>query len=93
MEAITNGPGSTPAVTNLAEDVGKLTLQDATDTQQNKDGQQFHDSEGPLYIYSIRQCLYLSKSPLVKAPDGMPLLKDWFGYASVSCNLFRTLPR
>jgi hypothetical protein len=32
-----------------------------------------------LVIYLRPQMLKLSKSPLVKPPDGMPTLKDWFG--------------
>ncbi|TDL28665.1 hypothetical protein BD410DRAFT_781186 [Rickenella mellea] len=32
-----------------------------------------------LIVYTRRQALRLSQSPLVKPPDGMPPLKDWFG--------------
>lgn len=32
-----------------------------------------------LIVYSRKQILYLSKSPLVKPPDGMPSFKSWFG--------------
>lgn len=33
----------------------------------------------PFVMYSRFQLLSLYKSPLVKIPDGMPVLKDWFG--------------
>ena len=36
----------------------------------------------PFITYSQSQILWLYKSPLVSPPNGMPSLKDWFGYAS-----------
>ena len=45
----------------------------------------------PFVSYTHAQLLFLYKSPLVSPPPGMPLLKDWFGYAiphtpfSISC--------
>lgn len=36
----------------------------------------------PFMSYSQSQILSLYKSPLVSPPNGMPPLKDWFGYAS-----------
>ncbi|KAI6044965.1 hypothetical protein EDC04DRAFT_181199 [Pisolithus marmoratus] len=33
----------------------------------------------PFIMYSRSQLLFLHKSPLVKIPDGMPALKEWFG--------------
>ncbi|KAG1716576.1 hypothetical protein ID866_628 [Astraeus odoratus] len=38
----------------------------------------------PFIAYSRSQLLFLHKSPLVKVPNGMPALKDWFGYATSS---------
>ena len=35
----------------------------------------------PFVLYTHAQILFLYKSPLVSPPPGMPLLKDWFGYA------------
>lgn len=35
-----------------------------------------------LVIYPRPHLLNLHKSPLVKPPDDMPVLKDWFGYVS-----------
>jgi hypothetical protein len=36
----------------------------------------------PFVSYSQSQILWLYRSPLVSPPNGMPSLKDWFGYAS-----------
>jgi hypothetical protein len=33
----------------------------------------------PFVRYTRAELLYLSKSPLVTIPDGMPPFKDWFG--------------
>lgn len=38
------------------------------------------DPSRPFILYTRSQALLLSKSPLVKPPDGMPALKEWFGY-------------
>lgn len=35
----------------------------------------------PFISYTQSQILRLYKSPLVSPPNGMPSLKDWFGYA------------
>jgi hypothetical protein len=35
----------------------------------------------PFVSYTHAQILFLYKSPLISPPEGMPLLKDWFGYA------------
>jgi hypothetical protein len=35
----------------------------------------------PFVSYTHAQILFLYKSPFVSPPQGMPLLKDWFGYA------------
>ena len=77
---------STPAealtfddIDNLSESVGKIALQteddEATSSKPN-------DAPRPFYIYTRTQALYLSKSPLVQCPQGMPDFKDWFGYVS-----------
>ena len=41
----------------------------------------------PFILYTQAQILFLYKSPLVSPPQGMPLLKDWFGYAIPSIPL------
>lgn len=37
-----------------------------------------------LIIYTRKHLLHLSKSPLVKPPDGMPGFKSWFGSVATS---------
>ena len=39
----------------------------------------------PRVIYSRADLLTLSKSPLVKPPDAMPSLKDWYGCVCSGC--------
>ena len=34
----------------------------------------------PFVMYSRPELLFLHKSPLVQLPNGMPALKDWFGF-------------
>lgn len=43
------------------------------------------------HVYSPSQLLRLAKSPLVKPPDGMPPLKDWFGYVLTALNALHLL--
>ncbi|KDQ16605.1 hypothetical protein BOTBODRAFT_64580 [Botryobasidium botryosum FD-172 SS1] len=38
-----------------------------------------HTTAPKLVSYTRAEVLYLSRSPLVKPPDGMPALKEWFG--------------
>lgn len=45
----------------------------------------------PFHVYTRAQVLFLAKSPLVKPPDGMPTLKEWFGQVAIRCRLFTTL--
>ena len=33
--------------------------------------------------YTLHDLLRLQKSPFIAPPDGMPSLKDWFGYARI----------
>ncbi|KAH8988800.1 hypothetical protein EDB92DRAFT_2008494 [Lactarius akahatsu] len=42
----------------------------------------------PFVSYTQSQILWLYKSPLVSPPNGMPPLKDWFGYASSFMHFF-----
>ncbi|KAL0950976.1 hypothetical protein HGRIS_007724 [Hohenbuehelia grisea] len=45
----------------------------------------------PMIIYTRAQIVYLHKSPLVRPPEGMPELNDWFGLENVQ-NLTRKEP-
>ena len=60
----------------LSQSVGKIVLQteDDEDTPPKP-----IDTPRHFYIYTRAQALYLSKSPLVQCPQGMPDFKDWFG--------------
>jgi hypothetical protein len=48
----------------------------------------------PFVSYTQAQILSLYKSPLVAPPHGMPILKDWFGYAIpfISISIFGISP-
>jgi hypothetical protein len=69
-----NGPS------DLVDSMSKINLDD-----ENEEGDHTlhkRNIEQParrLVIYPRPQTLKLSKSPLVKPPDNMPALKDWFG--------------
>lgn len=53
------------------------------DHEQNTDTPLDHESikppPRPLHIYTRADMLKIHQSPLVKPPEGMPALKDWFG--------------
>ena len=61
----------------LSGSFGKIVLEteDDEDTSSNPT-----DTPRPFCIYTRAQALYLSKSPLVQCPQGMPDFKDWFGW-------------
>ena len=65
------------AVDDVVEAVVKVSLQDETAADSN---QKINESPPrPLHVYSRYGLIHLSKSPLVGVPEGMPVLKDWFG--------------
>lgn len=70
-------------ITLAAGDVSLLasTLANANIRDVHDDGTPDGEAQSPrpLHIYTRAQLLTLSVSPLVKVPDGMPELKDWFG--------------
>ncbi|KAI0793417.1 hypothetical protein C8Q75DRAFT_750127 [Abortiporus biennis] len=70
-------PSESNPLENITESLEKITLQhedSSVDVVVKTD-----EPPRPPYVYSRAEILYLSKSPLVKAPDGMPPLKYWFG--------------
>lgn len=67
------------SVEKIAESLGKVSLQN-DDTKSSPDKKD--ESPRLLHVYARPQILQLSKSPLVKQPDGMPALKEWFGCVS-----------
>ena len=66
------------AMDSVVEAVAKASLQDevATDIDQKNTDL----PPRPLRVYARHDMIHLSKSPLVCLPEGMPALKDWFGY-------------
>ncbi|KAH8100640.1 hypothetical protein BXZ70DRAFT_165827 [Cristinia sonorae] len=66
------------SVSDVSNSLEKISLQAQTQAASVK--LESHDpSPRRLHIYRRPHVLLLSKSPLVKTPDGMPSLKDWFG--------------
>ena len=62
---------------NLMSAADTSSPQPDVNTEQN--AQKQPSSFPPILIYTRDQLLYLSKSPLVKAPPDMPDLKHWYG--------------
>ena len=82
-QATTKTPKSPPkdaAVPDLVASVSKVQLDDEHDIlpENNSHSQPTRT----LVIYPRSHALKLYKSPLVKPPNGMPALKDWFGYVT-----------
>lgn len=66
--------------TDIVNAMSKVNMDNEhTDTEVDLDNKNTEKPHRPLFIYPRPQMLKLSKSPLVKPPDGMPALKDWFG--------------
>ena len=63
-------------IDDLSDSVGKIVLETEDDEDSSSKPT---DERRPFYIYTRAQALYLSKSPLVQCPQGMPDFKDWFG--------------
>lgn len=70
--------GAPPAapVDALADSLANVDIQDRSDKKPEHPPRELH-------VYTHAQLLWISESPLVKPPDGMPALKDWFGYALI----------
>ncbi|EPT04244.1 hypothetical protein FOMPIDRAFT_148672 [Fomitopsis schrenkii] len=65
-------------VNNLIESIARVSVQDG-DSGDTSTSKSEHVSSQPLRVYTRSQVLYLRDSPLVRPPEGMPSLKDWFG--------------
>lgn len=72
-----SGKNASPvdALTDQLEETGIQS--DAEDTQAVAEPE-ILDSR-PRIVYSRKQLVHLSQSPLIKIPDGMPSFKSWFG--------------
>jgi len=85
-DTLENLPIESPAspeegeIDELATSLANADVQDAS----TPDSAAETEPPRPLHIYTRRQLVSLSRSPLVKVPDGMPELKDWFGYVFLS---------
>jgi hypothetical protein len=64
---------------NLLDAMQNLALSPSTATDTTSS-----DNSRPFISYTQAQILFLHKSPLVSPPQGMPVFKDWFGYAHIS---------
>ncbi|CDO72329.1 hypothetical protein BN946_scf184977.g26 [Trametes cinnabarina] len=70
-------PSTSDAVDSVVDAVAKASLQDEVATDVDRKSQ---DSDPrPLRIYTCHDLLFLSRSPLIGLPEGMPAFKDWFG--------------
>lgn len=65
-----------PPLQNPVTSVDTSTQPDVN-TEQN--AQKHSSLPRPILIYTRDQLLFLSNSPLVKAPPDMPDLKHWYG--------------
>ena len=63
-------------IDDLSRSVGKIALETEDDEDTSSKPT---DTQRSFYVYTRAQALYLSKSPLVRCPQGMPDFKDWFG--------------
>jgi hypothetical protein len=79
------------SISRISPDVLLTAMQNITlDASPGTDTASSDDSPPPFrpfVSYTHAQILFLYKSPLISPPQGMPLLKDWFGYA-ISYMLF-----
>lgn len=79
----TNSSPKTGAINDLVDSMSKINIaDDISETDKPLDNKNDEHPARTLLIYSRPQMLKLCKSPLVKPPDGMPALKDWFGCVS-----------
>jgi zinc finger CCCH domain-containing protein 13 len=80
---LTTSDPSHGTVDSLANTLANVDIQE--DKTQEKDIQPPRD----LHVYTNLELLLLSKSSLVKAPDDMPALKDWFGCALICESIYK----
>lgn len=76
-------------VNELVADLQKAELQSSDDTMEQAPSTATMDSSRPSrpIIYTRKQLLHLSNSPLVKVPDGMPSFASWFGCVAIRLHL------
>ncbi|KAF5377658.1 hypothetical protein D9615_005256 [Tricholomella constricta] len=75
----TSAPAS--VVEGLGSSLANVAVQDeASQTEPAANAEKTPTLSQPMRIYTRPQILFLSSSPMVQLPPGMPELKDWFGY-------------
>ena len=75
-----NAPTAT--IQDLSTAVSNVHLNEDNDNGASAQPAQDVPQSRPLIIYTRKQMLALSKSPLIKIPDGMPQFKAWYGYVA-----------
>lgn len=88
-DASAEPPESTTA-DKLADALAKVEIESQDSSLLVNDEKEQQQPPRPLHIYSRIDALNLSKSPLVTLPEGMPALKDWFGYVKFATYLLET---
>jgi hypothetical protein len=80
-----NSPSaSTQDITLALNNVQLSENNDNSQTTSPANPPQDPSASRPVIIYTRKQMLALSKSPLVKVPDKMPPFKTWYGYVDPS---------
>lgn len=80
-ESPVNGVKASPkniAIDNMTDTLSKVQMDDENDDPFTSKSP--NHTPRKLVIYPRPHLLMLHKSPLVKPPEDMPALKDWFGY-------------
>lgn len=78
------------ATDKLTDALAKVEIEDQDSSSVVNEEKESQQPPRPLHIYTRVDALTLSKSPLVTLPDGMPSLKDWFGYVKFATCILHT---
>ncbi|TFK57357.1 hypothetical protein OE88DRAFT_1651036 [Heliocybe sulcata] len=83
VETLPERPQEADESTNdLADPLAKVSIADEDKTSEattDPESNEFQPPLRPAVVYTRPQMLFLYRSPLVHVPQGMPVLKDWFG--------------
>lgn len=64
---------------DLVGAMSQVNLDHEQNADTTLDNEPTHTPPRALHIYTRSDMLKICQSPLVKPPEGMPALKDWFG--------------
>ncbi|KAH8120141.1 hypothetical protein DFH11DRAFT_1558531 [Phellopilus nigrolimitatus] len=67
------------SVDALVDELEKADIESSSEAEDTQSNEADSTPSRPRIVYTRRQLLYLSQSPLVRPPDGMPTFKSWFG--------------